>query len=200
MRYGDQVPFSRSLFRLYEQFGVTLGAEESLLLADLASAHRPIQSQGKHRGPTQPTEEEATLDGAPVARDASDWNGGWNPERVADTQVHGDEARCDILEVWTGLPTAGEFYEQYLSRGRPVIFRRALQFQNHSLLSLFQKEQFLASYGADSIPIAQIPYAHTFGKQQRVVQFSEVRLFLSLPLRSLTVAVCLGIPPRLSHS
>jgi hypothetical protein len=176
MRYGDQSPFSSLMLRLYDQFGVSLSLEESRLLTNLASAHKPTESQPKDRaGSAQQTEEETTLDGSATAtRKTSDLNGGWNPEPIADAQVRGDESKCDILEVWTGLPSAQEFFEKYLSKGRPVIFRRALQLQNHSLLSLFQKDEFLSSYGADSIPIAQIPYAHTFGKQQRLVQLSEV--------------------------
>jgi hypothetical protein len=197
MRFGSRSSFTRRLQEFHHWVGgFQFSAKQTQLLTELAAVHdsaifNPLPRDQEHR------EREITVaaDGStvPEIKTKSDaWNGGWSLGRVADPKVAGDDTRCDIQEVHSGLPSPQEFFRDYFRKGMPVIFRGALQLQNHSMLSLFQREPFLESYGEDSIPVAQIPYAHTFGQQQQMVNFQEV----SHPL-SVSFVTC---PPSLSLS
>lgn len=178
MRYGKRSSFTRRFQELYDWVGeFEFSVAETQLLKDVAAAHESVKQPSQKR---QRSVETVTLDGSPVNLQRVDWNGGWSHSRVSDPGISGDGTQCDILEVWTGLPSAEEFFQEYIRKGVPVIFREALQLQNHSLLSLFERQSFLESYGEDMIPVAQIPYADTFGKQQQMVNFQEVSQFSSL--------------------
>lgn len=119
--------------------------------------------------------------------------GGWSTERLQDDRIPHIEqsyenSKCDVIEVWpddttgySSLPTSQDFFINYLNNGIPVIFRNALigQDNQHSsygnnVQAVLKRNNFLRKYGNYSIPIADIPYAKTFGKSSSYATFQEV--------------------------
>lgn len=173
MRYGNDSSFTRILRQFCEWVGEPeYSPEELQLITEVATPHLAPKIN-EYRT----TDEVANIDGENF-QESSQWNGGWNVDQI-DGPTLGD-GRCDIVEVWTGLPSSQEFFETFLRKGIPVIFRNALQLQNNSLLHAFQKQEFLSTYGSYSIPISQIPYANTFGKKNQMTDFREVVLWLCI--------------------
>ena len=68
-----------------------------------------------------------------------------------------------------------EFLTKYVSRGLPVVFRNALSNSTGDLRHIFSKDNFLAKYGKEQVPVSTIPYARSFGKEGGLVSLEEVR-------------------------
>ena len=114
--------------------------------------------------------------GSPLAVLEESVTGGWDPtpwnpaEQISD-QGGLKEERCDIAEVHPGdLPpgglTSNYFFQTYVARGVPVIFRGA----GVDLPSrrAFAKDSFVAKYGAWKVPVSTVPYAGSFGMPSAV--------------------------------
>lgn len=100
-------------------------------------------------------------------------SGGWSTSRLPldDGRDFGEDAdRCDIKQVWNvSLPSADEFFRDYVATATPVVFRGAGLFSDPSLRTpsklrrVFQKGRFLKKYGKEAVPTGAIPYASSFG-------------------------------------
>jgi hypothetical protein len=83
-----------------------------------------------------------------------------------------DSERCDMLEVWGGLPSAEDFFHKYMKLAKPVVFRGAAA--NFPIRQAFQKDTFLKRYGSERAPASVIPYAASFGISQSVTTLSDL--------------------------
>ena len=93
---------------------------------------------------------------------------GWGIDRLNRTYDE-DPIRCDIEEIWE-LPDPAEFFQNFLSKGKPVVIRSGA---HEKLKATFHKKSFIDNYGAYSLPVASIPYAQSFGIKAKVISLSE---------------------------
>lgn len=88
--------------------------------------------------------------------------GGWNPQRLYNFDTH----RCDILEIWNEtLPMPAQFFARFVNQGRPVIFRHAglhPEGRMKMLQKVFEKGNFIKTYGRVKVDAAVIPYGGKF--------------------------------------
>ena len=80
--------------------------------------------------------------------------------------------------MWSGEPKAADFFIYYLSLGKPVVFRNAMQLQEKSGVSsirkLLERDRFLQKYGGEIMPVSTIPYASSFGVGAEARSLKEV--------------------------
>lgn len=178
MRYGQNSQFVDVFQSFYDWLEINLSEEDEKLINILVKSHNISINHQKIEELSQIVDDKQTLctenDNTCIDSHLSDNNGGWNKEYHSNPFIRGNISRCDILEVFTGLPSAEEFFQNYLLKGIPVIFRNALNIQNHPILSILEKNTFQEEFGEDLIPISEIPYAKTFGKQDKLISFNQV--------------------------
>jgi hypothetical protein len=125
-----------------------------------------------HRASTVPAPELTAADRS-LAREY-EGRGGWGTLRL-DESVGGD-GRCDILQVNDMPKDPAVFFRDYIAMGKPVVFRGAV-WRNPGLFRIattFEKNNFVAKYGADLVNIASIPYAGSFGVSGISVNISQI--------------------------
>jgi len=87
--------------------------------------------------------------------------GGWNPRRLEQPELLGEEGRCDILQVRGPPPSREEFYRRFVLTNTPVVFRDAAR--GSSLQQAFRRDAFIRRYGNVTVEVGSIPYPSSFG-------------------------------------
>jgi len=173
LRYGSKSKVFISMRRLHDLAGVDVSESH---LSALLSSHIPPERHGSSNDSIKHFEVEVESDGVhasalPVTERE---NGGWSTALLDDPLLLGDRDRCDIPEVWSGVPSPLEFYTQYVARGQPVIFRGALSNNSDSLRHVLSRSEFLSRFGSESMPVSAIPYAGSFGKRGQMQTLDEI--------------------------
>lgn len=114
-------------------------------------------------------------------------DGGW-PSAALEYEEIINTTRCDIEEVWglSELPSNKQFFEQYVNRGKPVIFRSVggdipqltsknrIRYSVSATQNALRRDVFLRDFGAFEVPSSPIPYASSFGFKTEVKPLSDV--------------------------
>ena len=84
--------------------------------------------------------------------------GGWNTAKIDEKHLKNiDLTRCDIPQITVNDFTGLELFEKYINTGTPVMLRGLAL--NSPIRQAFTKDNLLAKFGTESVPIAVLPYA-----------------------------------------